>query len=84
MNITFDELRKLKHSLPHGSVERIAKELEIEEETVRHYFGGDHFEEGQPVDIHIEPGPNGGIVNLGDSKIYDLAVKIVSEANSEN
>ena len=39
MYITFKELRNIKHSLPTGSVARIASELNIEEQTVRNYFG---------------------------------------------
>ena len=35
MHITFNELRQIKHSLPTGSVSRIAKELDIDEQTVR-------------------------------------------------
>lgn len=38
MNITFDELRRIKHSLPTGSINKIAKELNIEEQTVRNYL----------------------------------------------
>ena len=40
--ITFNELRKIKDMLPSGSMQRIASELGISEETVRNYFGGDH------------------------------------------
>ena len=38
--ITFNELRRIKDSLPHGSVHRIAEELNLDEDTVRNYFGG--------------------------------------------
>ena len=38
--ITFNELRRLKDSLPDGSTHRIADELGISVETVRNYFGG--------------------------------------------
>lgn len=37
--ITFNELRRLKDSLPDGSTHRIADELGISVETVRNYFG---------------------------------------------
>jgi hypothetical protein len=43
MNITFDELRRLKHSLPHGSVNRIAQALNREEQEVRNFFGAVKF-----------------------------------------
>ena len=38
--ITFNELRHFKDKLPHGSIRKIAEELELEIETVRNYFGG--------------------------------------------
>lgn len=41
--ITFNELRRLKDSLPDGSTHRIADELGISVETVRNYFGGHNF-----------------------------------------
>jgi hypothetical protein len=79
MTITFEELRKIKHSLPTGGVSRIAQELNLDEQTVRNYFGGDKFDEGQTMGVHIEPGPNGGIVHLDDDTILNLAVKIIEE-----
>ncbi len=79
MNISFEELRRIKHSLPTGSVSRIAKELNIEEQTVRNYFGAKKFENGQIVSNHIQPGPNGGIVHLEDTTILDMAKKILRE-----
>ena len=39
-SITFNELRKIKDSLPAGSMHRIAAELNIDVETVRNFFGG--------------------------------------------
>ena len=82
MNITFDELRKIKHQLPTGSVSRIASELNIEEQTVRNYFGAKKFENGEVVGCHIEPGPNGGIVHLDDDHILHMAKKILAEEQS--
>ena len=41
--ITFNELRRLKDSLPDGSTHRIADELGISVETVRNYFGGHNY-----------------------------------------
>ena len=82
MNITFDELRDIKHSLPTGSVSRIAKELGIDEQTVRNYFGANNFQEGDLTGKHIQPGPNGGIVNLKDTTILEIARKIISETQS--
>lgn len=77
MNITFDELRQIKHSLPTGSISKIAQDLEIDEQTVRNYFGGDHYNNGDVVDLHIEPGPSGGIVNVEDTRIIEAARKII-------
>ena len=84
MNITFNELREIKHQLPTGSVKRIAKELQIEDQTVRNYFGAMKFENGMIIGKHIQPGPNGGIVNLEDETILNLARKIIREAAAEN
>ena len=38
--ITFNELRRIKDSLPSGSMHRIADELNMTVETVRNFFGG--------------------------------------------
>ena len=80
MYITFDELRDIKHSLPTGSIKRIATELNIEEQTVRNYFGAEKYEDGKPVGRHTQPGPRGGIVSLDDTTILDMAKKIIAEA----
>ncbi len=79
MNITFDELRGIKHKLPTGSVARIASELGIDEQTVRNYFGANKFDQGDGTGKHLEPGPGGGVVSLQDTKILDVARKIISE-----
>jgi len=75
--ITFNELRALKDKLPDGSIHQIATELGMTPETVRNYFGGYNFNEGTSVGIHIEPGPDGGIVMLDDTTIFDKALKIL-------
>ena len=82
MNITFQELRRIKHSLPTGSVQQIAKELGIEEQTVRNYFGASKFQNGEITGRHIDPGPLGGIVNLKDTQILEAAKKIITESRS--
>ncbi|MEM9887300.1 MAG: DNA-binding protein [Bacteroidota bacterium] len=82
MNITFEELRSIKHRLPTGSVARIAEELNISEQTVRNYFGASKFKEGTTTGKHVQPGPNGGIVSLADTKILDVANRILSEQQS--
>lgn len=80
MNIMFEELRQIKHSLPTGSISRIASELKIEEQTVRNYFGAHNYSDGKLVEFHIEPGPGGGIVHLEDDTILNKAKQIL-EAN---
>lgn len=82
--ITFNQLRKLKDSLPDGSTHRIADELGMSVETVRNYFGGQNFRDGTSCGIHIEPGPDGGIVVLDDITIYDRALQILEESKSES
>lgn len=80
MYITFEELRRIKHALPTGSVKRIADELSIEEQTVRNYFGAKKYENGQIVSQHIQPGPDGGIVSLEDETILKVARRIIEES----
>ncbi len=77
--ITFNELRKLKDSLPTGATHRIADELGVSVETVRNYFGGHNYKDGKSCGIHIEPGPDGGLVVLDDTTIYDRALEILAE-----
>ena len=84
MNITFEELRKIKHSLPTGSVKRIANELKIEEQTVRNYFGAKKFKDGESPGWHLQPGPNGGILKFTDTTILDLARKIISNHETQS
>ena len=81
--ISFNELRRIKAALPEGSIHRIADELNVTVQTVRNYFGGTNYEFGKNSDIHIEPGPDGGIVVLDDTTIYDMAVKILEETTQE-
>ena len=50
--ITFNELRQIKDMLPSGSMQKIADELGLDVETVRNYFGGDHYDEGKAVGLH--------------------------------
>lgn len=77
--ITFNELRRIKDSLPSGSTRRIAEELGISVETVRNYFGGQNYDNGKSCGVHIEPGPNGGIVMLDDPTILEKALIILGE-----
>jgi len=76
--ITFNELRKIKDSLPDGSIRLLAKEFDVTEETVRNYFGGANYTHGTSVGIHLEPGPNGGIVLIDDASILERAQELIA------
>ena len=73
--ITFNDLRALKDKLPDGSIQQIAEELGMKPETVRNYFGGYNYKKGESVGIHMEKGPNVGIVVLDDTTNFDKALK---------
>ena len=79
ITITFNELRDIKDRLPDGSMHCIADELGYNVETVRNYFGGYNYKDGKSCGLHIEPGPDGGIVVLDDTTIFDKALKILEE-----
>ena len=81
--ISFNELRRIKDSLPDGSMHKIADQLNLTVQTVRNYFGGSIYEFGKNCGLHIEPGPDGGIVVLDDTTIYDLAIKILEEKENK-
>ena len=80
--ITFNELRRIKDSLPTGSMHRIADELNLSVETVRNFFGGQNFKQGESVGIHLEPGPDGGLVMLDDTTVLDKAMQILKESET--
>lgn len=81
--ITFNELRRIKDSLPDGSIRQIADQLHVTPQTVRNYFGGSNYEFGKNQGLHIEPGPDGGLVVLDDTTIYDMAVAILEKQKAE-
>ena len=83
ITITFNELRRLKDSLPDGSMHRIADQLNCTVQTVRNYFGGENYQFGNSQGVHIEQGPDGGLVVLDDSTIYDMAMDILNENKKE-
>ena len=69
---TFNRLRDVKDSLPHGSMDVIANELGIASDEVRAFFNGEGTTE---TGYHIEPGPDGGIVIINDTRILDIALR---------
>ena len=77
--LTFNELRDIKDRLPDGAIHDIASELGVTVETVRNYFGGYNYKEGNSCGIHIEPGPGGGIVVLNDTLILERALEILNK-----
>ena len=56
--IPFKELRRIKDSLPEGSIHRIADKLNMTDQSVRNYFGGSNYEYGTNMGVHIELGPD--------------------------
>ena len=81
--ITFNELRIIKDSLHSGSMHRIADELNMTVETVRNFFGGHNFKNGKSVGIHLEPGPDGGLVMLDDTTVLEKALQILRETEEK-
>ncbi len=78
--ISFNELRRIKDSLPDGSMHVISDKLNIPVESVRNYFGGANYDRGTNMGIHIEPGPDGGYVVLNDTQILDMAQEILVQS----
>ena len=78
MRMTFNELRRIKDRLPDGTMQQIAEEMNLSVETVRNYFGGANYENGKSVGVHIENGPDGGVVTLDNTEILDRAIQILS------
>jgi predicted transcriptional regulator len=79
MKITFNELRRLKDSLPDGTIHKIAEELDLTVETVRNYFGGSNYENGEAMGLSIEQGPDGGIVDIADDTILMKAKELLEQ-----
>ena len=80
--MTFNELRQIKDSLPDGGVGQIADRLGISSETVRNFFGAQNFEDGNSCGVHLEAGPDGGLVKLDDNSILEVALVIIEECKS--
>lgn len=80
MVLSFQEFRNVKDNLPNGSMNEIAKQLDLEVETVRNYFGGTHFEDGRTSDVHFEKGVNGGYVRIENDRIFNCALDILNRS----
>ena len=76
--MTFYELRAIKDKLPAGSMQKIADELGINVQAVKNYFGAEDYKQGKFVGVHLEQGPNGGMVRLDDTAILEKAKEIIS------
>lgn len=60
---------------------KIANQLDIEEDTVRNYFGGTHYKkgEGKSAGINIERGRNGWYAHIDDDRILEIARSMIAE-----
>ena len=83
MHITFNELRQIKDALPDGSMHQIAEKLNVSVETVRNYFGGENYRKGMAMGNHYENGPFGGIVDIEDDAILEMARSLIAEIPQE-
>ena len=81
--ISFNELRRIKDSLPDGATHVIADKLNMSVETVRNYFGGANYDLGNIMGVHIEPGPDGGLVILDDDTILEMALDIIEQKKEQ-
>jgi hypothetical protein len=79
MNVTFEELRRVKHALPPGGVARLAREFHHSEEAIRNYFGAGHYKNGEISEFHLESGYGGGVVHLENTAIFDRALQLIEE-----
>ena len=77
--MTFNELRHIKDLLPDGSMEVIAAGLNISPETVRNAFGAADYQVGASVGLHVEQGPDGGLVHIDNPQILAYAKMILSK-----
>lgn len=75
--MTFNQLRKIKDTLPDGSMQRIADELGISADTVRNYFGAHKYDNGDICGLHLEAGPDGGMVVFDNTEILDVALEML-------
>ncbi len=82
MVIKFEELHRIKNSLPSGSMQKIADDLGVDIETVQNNFGD--FSAGIKVSMHIEKDVNGGYVKLDNPEIFEYARILLEEYQARN
>ena len=83
MILSWKELRAIKDNLPDGAIHQIATKLDMHDDAVRNFFGGTHYTEGIPNDVHFERGRNGGYVRVENAQILDEAISILGEAKAD-
>ena len=81
MLITFEELRTVKHNLPTGSIKKIAQQLNLNEQSVRNFFGARKTPGKLPKGWHLQAGPNGGIVKIENPRVLECAQYIISASS---
>ncbi len=78
--ISFNDLRRIKDSLPDGSMHKIADQLNCTVQTVRKTTSeAATMSLVRIVAFTLSRGPHGGIVVLDDTTIYDMAIAILEE-----
>ena len=75
---SFNKLREVKDSLPHGSMDIIANEVGSTADEIRGFFNGSAQNNG----YHLEPGPDGGIVTLDNTRFLEVALRLAWEAKN--
>lgn len=76
---TFNRLREVKDSLPHGSMDRIAEEVGMSGEEVRSFFRGETSDHNG---IHMEQGPEGGVIEMDNTRILEVALRLAWESKN--
>ena len=78
--LSYKELRRIKDSLPSGSMRAIAKRLNVKESLVRSFF---RAEKAEDLGFYMESGPDGGLLFIDNSKILDAAFEILKTMNNK-
>ena len=83
MEISLQELKRIKHALPVGAITRIANDLNIEEQIVRDFFVGRQPKNRKEiVEFHRDDkSHNSGLVHFEDISILSIALQIIEESS---